>query len=215
MPEHEIVRVLRCTRGAGVVQVAFRPRTGVASWNDKLIDRGRLRLRVETREGLLTLRADLPLVVSADQLDATGHQLLRAGDAVHLSLSWTADAPVVLPPLGAWSSEVIRRTLQSWNDWSALTRCDGAYRDAVVRSAIVIRLLTYAPSGAILAAGHDFIARKPRGTPQLGLPILLAARCVVHRACPGGAGPRRRGHGVRQLAAPRNAADSAAPASPV
>ena len=151
-PEHEIVRTLRCTRGGGDVVLRFEPRTGFAQTNDRLVDRGRLGIRVETLQGLMTLRADWPTVVSDDRSGATARATMHAGDVFHVSLTWTEDAPAVLAPLGDWTRASIARTEAHWNAWSARTTYDGPYRDAVVRSAIVVRLLTYAPSGATIAA---------------------------------------------------------------
>ncbi|BDM68159.1 glucoamylase [Streptomyces nigrescens] len=43
-------------------------------------------------------------------------------------------------------------TLEDWQAWSARCRYDGPYRDAVVRSLITLKALTYAPTGGIVAA---------------------------------------------------------------
>ncbi len=152
MPEHEIVRVLRCRRGSGEIEARFQPRTGFAQWNDRLRDRGTLGLRVETRQGLLTLRSDLPMTLDAERRGAVARAHLRAGESVHVSLTWTADAPAVLPPLGDWTEQVIDRSLRLWKAWSERTRYDGPHREAVMRSAITVRLLSFAPSGAVIAA---------------------------------------------------------------
>jgi GH15 family glucan-1,4-alpha-glucosidase len=51
--------------------------------------------------------------------------------------------------LHEWQDE----TLKFWTDWTAVSTYDGPYRNLVRRSSITLKLLTYHPSGAIVAAG--------------------------------------------------------------
>ncbi len=51
--------------------------------------------------------------------------------------------------LHGWREE----TLHFWREWSAVSHYDGPYRKLVRRSAITLKLLTYHPTGAIVAAG--------------------------------------------------------------
>ncbi|MBV8086974.1 MAG: glycoside hydrolase family 15 protein [Chloroflexi bacterium] len=46
----------------------------------------------------------------------------------------------------------LKRTIEYWEDWSARCRYQGRYRDKVLRSALALKLLTYEPTGAVVAA---------------------------------------------------------------
>ncbi|HVS32326.1 MAG TPA: glycoside hydrolase family 15 protein [Thermoanaerobaculia bacterium] len=54
------------------------------------------------------------------------------------------------PDLSA--AELLRITRSFWEEWSAYSRYSGEQREAVVRSALALKLMTYAPSGALVAA---------------------------------------------------------------
>jgi GH15 family glucan-1,4-alpha-glucosidase len=75
---------------------------------------------------------------------------VSAGQAVHLRLGWTGPRQP-LPPLLDMAATVTR-TEQWWHDWAARCTYAGPYRDAVIRSLITLKGLTYAPSGGIVAA---------------------------------------------------------------
>jgi len=74
---------------------------------------------------------------------------LNAGQDVALRLSWHGlGEPQRLPdPRGA-----LERTDARWREWSKACRYTGPYREAVLRSLITLKALTYAPSGGIVAS---------------------------------------------------------------
>ena len=150
-PEHEILRVVECVRGAVEVRVEFHPRPDYARRVVPIRATQQLGFRIEDGRRLYTLRADRPLErTAAEQVD--GRFTLRAGDRATFSLAFDHAGPAVLPPLGAEALKSVERTLAWWRQWAA--RCDynGPYRAAVVRSVLALKLLNYAPSGAIVAA---------------------------------------------------------------
>jgi GH15 family glucan-1,4-alpha-glucosidase len=67
-------------------------------------------------------------------------------------LSFTRGSPAVLPPTGDRARELVDGSVAWWENWAAQCRYDWDYRDEVVRSALTLKLLTYAPSGAVIAA---------------------------------------------------------------
>jgi GH15 family glucan-1,4-alpha-glucosidase len=56
------------------------------------------------------------------------------------------------PPKPAQPEQALRDTRRFWEDWSARHTYDGPYADAVRRSLILLKALTYAPTGGIVAA---------------------------------------------------------------
>src|SRR5205823_7867067 len=58
----------------------------------------------------------------------------------------------VYPHIGDEATAQIEQTIDFWREWIGKLRYDGPHRDAIERSVFVLKLMTYAPSGAIIAA---------------------------------------------------------------
>ena len=159
LPEHELVRVLECERGEAEIEIVFDPRPDYGRARPRIASLGKLGLRVAMPGGgLLTLLTDAAL-------DASGRARvrLRAGERLTFSLAFAHEDAAVLPPPGARCLEVLERTAKLWRAWAARTRYDGPHRAEVVRSALLLKLLQYAPSGAIVAAPTTSLPERPGG----------------------------------------------------
>jgi GH15 family glucan-1,4-alpha-glucosidase len=75
---------------------------------------------------------------------------VRAGERVPFVFSWTPSHRGAPPEVDAF--EALATTRKFWADWVAKCTYQGQYRDAVVRSLITLKALTYAPTGGIVAA---------------------------------------------------------------
>jgi GH15 family glucan-1,4-alpha-glucosidase len=160
-PDHELCRTLCCERGEMRFEVVFEPRPGFATRKVDLVDRRSLGVRCHTRDGLLTLLSEEPLRLSGDGARAVF--VLRAGETRTFALSFEDEDPAVLPAVGDAGRAALDRTLRFWHEWSSRTNYRGPHRDAVVRSALALKLLAYSPSGAIVAAPTTSLPERPRG----------------------------------------------------
>lgn len=72
------------------------------------------------------------------------------GEEVPFTLTWKASHD--RPPKPLITERALRDTEDWWNKWSKRCTYQGPWRDAVVRSLITLKALTYAPTGGIVAA---------------------------------------------------------------
>ena len=165
-PERQILRLVECTAGEVEVEVVCDPRPDYGRLAPRLTDRGRFGFWYEAGREALTLRSDVPLRPRGEACDGSGgrkgrsgglsgvagRERLRSGDRRWLSLAYTDEDPAVVPAHGEVAEEKLRSTLDWWSAWSRGCRYDGPHWSAVVRSALTLKLLTYAPSGAVIAA---------------------------------------------------------------
>ncbi|HET6585195.1 MAG TPA: glycoside hydrolase family 15 protein [Nannocystaceae bacterium] len=149
-PEHLLVRRIRGEAGAVELAIAFEPRPDFGARRVPLRDRGKLGLRLELGAKLYTLASGVPLVVDEEGARATVR--IAAGETIDMALAYDEVGPGVLPLLGRDLDDALARTTAWWRRWAAATTYRGPWRAAVVRSALTVKLLGYAPSGAIVAA---------------------------------------------------------------
>jgi GH15 family glucan-1,4-alpha-glucosidase len=151
LPEHELIRQIVCEQGDVDVAIRFHPRPDFGRAKVSIRDAGALGLRIEIGANLITLRSDIRL--SPDAEGGYSARLgLRAGDKAALSLTYSAEGPAVLAALGDLVTQKLALTTAWWQHWARRARYEGPYRDMVVRSALTLKLMSYAPSGAIIAA---------------------------------------------------------------
>ena len=107
----------------------------------------------------LSIYCSAPLQVVDGGFQAEG--LLNAGEKLYSVVTHQPRLPVGRRSFTSHDvdevdeDEVDRRlakTRRFWEEWSSLCTYDGEYRDDVLRSALTLKALTYAPSGALLAA---------------------------------------------------------------
>ena len=96
----------------------------------------------------LVFRTSVPLVNK--DFKTTADFTVAEGERVAFSLSWHSSHKPPPPP--ADCERGVEETERWWREWSGRCTYQGPWRDAVLRSLITLKALTYGPTGGILAA---------------------------------------------------------------
>lgn len=96
----------------------------------------------------LILRTPMALEQSGRRVSA--YFRVKKGDRIPMQLAWFASHEE--PPAAADVEQALASTEQFWREWSGRCAYQGRWRDAVVRSLVTLKAMTYAPTGAIVAA---------------------------------------------------------------
>jgi alpha,alpha-trehalase len=146
---HQIVRLLEGLSGETELEIEFRPTFDFARAHTRIeIFSGRV--IAESGEHSVILQCPVRLQSHASG-SAYGRTRIRAGDRFHLTLTYTTRA-VELDELQLDVDGALAQTLDYWRQWAGRCTYQGPYRDIVERSALTLKLLTYEPSGAVIAA---------------------------------------------------------------
>jgi GH15 family glucan-1,4-alpha-glucosidase len=121
---------------------------------------GRPLLRLQDQEiAVVTEQAGEP---RAGRAEVSGEFTARPGADALLALTAADGGPVPLPPAARVRAR-LRATEASWRRWSGTVEYCGPDRDLVIRSALVLKLLTYAPTRGLLAAATTSLPERIGG----------------------------------------------------
>ncbi|THA22857.1 glycoside hydrolase family 15 protein [Streptomyces sp. A1277] len=96
------------------------------------------------------LRSEPPVKTWGQQFSTCSSFSVSEGERVAFVLTWHpshSPRPQRVDPY-----EALENTLSDWAEWSARCKYQGPYRDAVIRSLITLKALTFGPTGGIVAA---------------------------------------------------------------
>ncbi len=163
---HRLVRILRVARGTMDFAMDLQPR----------FDYARAKHKVElTDHGAVFTAPDLRLTVHMvgspsgrngaalhrDGRGVRGTWSLREGDTAGVIIESMAGAPRRVQV--AELNRLLAETSRFWRDWLHKSTYRGRWREMVARSAMTLKLLTYAPTGAPVAAATAGLPEEPGG----------------------------------------------------
>jgi GH15 family glucan-1,4-alpha-glucosidase len=155
-PMREVVRKVVCLDGACEVEWAVEPRFGYGQ------DDGRVAVR-DGRVAFTHSKIRLTLSVWGAEAASSGRTRLAAGESLLFSLASAHHQPAILPGRRD-TEERLEHTIRFWREWSARATYDGPWRESVIRSALALKQLCFAPSGAIVAAPSSSLPEQIGGS---------------------------------------------------
>ncbi|MFI1159059.1 glycoside hydrolase family 15 protein [Streptomyces sioyaensis] len=146
---HRLIRRVLCVRGSLPFSARVAPR----------FDYGRSAHTVHARQGQtvfdspsLSLALTSSVPVEIDGPDARSSFTLSEGDTAVFALDRIGDGVELRACPLMEAEELFGATVHYWRGWLSKSRYRGRWREMVHRSALTLKLLTYAPTGAIVAA---------------------------------------------------------------
>ncbi|MFD5373241.1 glycoside hydrolase family 15 protein [Streptomyces griseoincarnatus] len=146
---HRLIRRVLCVRGSLPFRALVAPRFGYAALPHTLRVTGDVAV-FESDALDLALTATVPL--EQDGVDVRSEFKLAEGETAVFALDQVGGE---LAPRDCAHEEAEREfaaTVRYWRDWLSASHYRGRWREMVHRSALTLKLLTYAPTGAIVAA---------------------------------------------------------------
>ena len=162
-PDHQLIRIAGCTDGEVAVKVKLVPRFDYGLTTPRLETLADDLVVVYGGADALVLQSELPFG-DAERSATQGNRTLRAGEEAFVVLTY--QLPHELEPRRLTGDEVhskFETTASTWKAWADRCTYDGPYREQVVRSALVLKALTNAPTGSIVAAATTSLPEEVGG----------------------------------------------------
>ncbi|MCW8101389.1 glycoside hydrolase family 15 protein [Streptomyces tauricus] len=146
---HRLIRRVLCVRGSVPFHARVAPRFDYAAQphtarlHDDMVV-------FESKNLSLALTSTEPL--ACDGLDATADFKLQEGESAVFALDQVSGDTQPRRCPRAEAEELFGATVAFWRNWLTASQYRGRWREMVHRSALTLKLLTYAPTGAIVAA---------------------------------------------------------------
>jgi GH15 family glucan-1,4-alpha-glucosidase len=148
---HEVHRRVQCVEGSVDVSVVFDPRFDYARGETSFEVSGRSAIaKGPGGERLLAVLGGAGRWEERREGGLRAVFRMKAGERVWVVLSWNTSEPESL--LAYRPFEALRNTRNRWREWVRGLEYDGPWRHHVIRSGLLLKLLMYAPTGAMVAA---------------------------------------------------------------
>ncbi len=161
-PARELVRRVEGLSGTIRVRVVFEPRFDYGRRAARIAGGGS-RFVASHRADAVSLSVWGAARTEVENGRVVGELVVAAGETAALSIGAAHAEPLVFSGRDE-ALDRLEATDRFWREWSATGTYEGPWQKAVVRSALTLKLLVYAPSGAIVAAPTSSLPEEIGGT---------------------------------------------------
>jgi GH15 family glucan-1,4-alpha-glucosidase len=102
-----------------------------------------------------------PVQLRGENLTTVGNFVISAGETIPFVLTYSSSH--LPPPAPRDPTTALEATEAFWRDWTGKCTAEGPWHEAVMRSLITLKALTYAPTGGIVAAVTTSLPERPGG----------------------------------------------------
>jgi GH15 family glucan-1,4-alpha-glucosidase len=165
-PEHMLLRTVRCVSGTAELVMSCSPAFDYhrvpATWEYSGPAYGQAVAQAHKdpeKRPKLTLTSDLR--IGLEGREARARTRMSEGDEVFVALSWSRYPP---PETYKEAADKMWNTTEYWRQWINIGDFpDHPWRSFIQRSALTLKGLTYAPTGALMAAATTSLPETPQG----------------------------------------------------
>ncbi len=164
-PTHELLRKVEALEGEVEVEIEIEPRFDHGATRPWLRHHDDGRCSAVGGNDALVLHCSIALDMDRERCRFGARTQLREGDVVATSLVSQAAHQVDTTAVDCDKVEAhLRTTRRWWTQWSKDTDVNGPHAEALERSAITLKGLTCAPTGAVVAAATTSLPEVPGGS---------------------------------------------------
>jgi GH15 family glucan-1,4-alpha-glucosidase len=161
--DHVMVRLVECVQGSAEIKLECEPAFDygglAADWEYTGSGYGEAMARSEGMNLQLRLVTDLRLGFEGPR--ARARTTLHEGEKAFVAMGWSTHG---MPTNYQEAASAVARTCRFWQEWLKHgTFPDHPWRSYLQRSALTLKGLTYAPSGAMIAAATTSLPETPGG----------------------------------------------------
>ncbi|MEB3031102.1 glycoside hydrolase family 15 protein [[Mycobacterium] nativiensis] len=164
---HILLRTIKCVNGTVEVEVSCEPafdyhrREARWEYTGQVYEEATATCKGDSHDGHLGLKLTSNLRLGIEGPEVTARTRMTEGDQAFVALSWS---PLPAPQTQAEALRKLAETSECWREWITIGRFpDHPWRGYLQQSALALKGLTYAPTGALMAASTTSLPETPGG----------------------------------------------------